>query len=170
MATAGTRNIVADLVSGQTAVPEPADFSLVLGGPLYQMWRRSRLAGDALQLLHRRIVVLMVVAWAPLLALSVAQGTAWGGSVALPFLYDIELHVRLLLALPLLVVAELVVHRRMRPVVAQFVQRGLIPDSELTRFRAAVSSAMTPERHCRVGKSRRIHYTWREFSPRSPLL
>ena len=44
--------------------------------------------------------------------------------------------------MPLLVVAELVVHRRMRPVVAQFVERGLIPDSELAAFREAVSSAM----------------------------
>ena len=39
-------------------------------------------------------------------------------------------------------VAELVVHRRMRPVVAQFVERGLIPDSELATFDAAISSAM----------------------------
>jgi hypothetical protein len=67
-------------------VAEPADFSLVLGGPLYQLWRRSRLAGDTLQLLNRRIVVLTVLTWVPLLALSVAQGHAWGGSVALPFL------------------------------------------------------------------------------------
>jgi hypothetical protein len=50
--------------------------------------------------------------------------------------------VRLLLAVPLLVVAELVVHQRMRTVVAQFLQRGLIPDSELATFREAVSSAM----------------------------
>jgi hypothetical protein len=114
----------------------------VLGGPLYQLWRRSHLAGDSLQLLHRRVIVLTVLAWAPLLALSVAQGHAWGGRVALPFLYDIETHVRLLLALPLLVVAELIVHQRMRPVVAQFLDRRLIPDSALATFREAVSSAI----------------------------
>ena len=27
-----------------SARPDPYDFSLVLGGPLYQLWRRSRLA------------------------------------------------------------------------------------------------------------------------------
>ena len=142
MATAGTPTVVSDLVNAAPAVTEPADFSLVLGGPLFQLWRKGRLAGDALQLLHRRIVVLTVVAWVPLLALSVAQGAAWGGSVALPFLYDVETHLRFLLALPLLVVAELVVHRRMRPVVEQFVQRGLIPDSLMATFREAISSAM----------------------------
>ena len=35
---------------------EAADFSLVLGGPLFQLWRRSRLVGNALELLHRRII------------------------------------------------------------------------------------------------------------------
>ena len=121
---------------------EPANFSLVIGGPLYQMWRRTRLVGDALQLLRRRMIVLTVLAWVPLLVLSIAEGHAGGSSVALPFLYDVELHVRLLLALPLLIVAELIVHRRMRPVVLQFVERGLIPDSARARFDAAITSAM----------------------------
>ena len=122
---------------------EPPDFSLVLGGPLYQLWRRTRLAGDTLQLTHRRIVVLTLIAWVPLLALSVAEGHAWGGNVALPFLFDVEMHVRLLLALPLLVAAELVVHRRMRPVVRQFVDRDLVPAAGRPQFDAAKASAMS---------------------------
>ncbi|MCM3881021.1 MAG: hypothetical protein ND807_13005, partial [Vicinamibacterales bacterium] len=102
------------------------DFSLVLGGPLYQIWRRAHLTGDALQLLRRRIFVQTALAWVPLLALSIVEGHAWGGNVALTFLRDVELHVRLLVALPLLVAAELVVHRRLRPVVREFLERGLI--------------------------------------------
>jgi hypothetical protein len=137
------RNRVGDVSPAiEPRMNEPADFSLVLGGPLYQLWRRTRLTGDGLQLLRRRIVVVTVLAWAPLLLLSVAEGHAWGASVALPFLYDVELHVRLLLAIPLLIVAELVVHRRMRVVVLQFLERGLIPDSGRARFDAAIASAM----------------------------
>src|SRR5262249_39119461 len=45
------------------------------------------------------------------------------------------------LALPLLVVAELVVHQRMRPVVRQFVERNLIAETSLTRFDDARRSA-----------------------------
>ena len=97
-------------------VKEPADFSLVLGGPLFQLCRRTRLAGDALQLLSRRVVVLTLLAWAPLLALSIVEGHAWGGGVKLTFLHDVEMHARLLLALPLLIVAELFVHQRLDPV------------------------------------------------------
>ena len=123
-------------------VTEPVDFSLVLGGPLFQLWRRSHLVGDALELLHRRIVAFVVLAWVPLLLLSIAEGHAWGGSVALPFLYDLELQVRLLVALPLLILAEWVVHERMRPVVQQFVARGLIPDAARATFDAAIASAL----------------------------
>src|SRR5687767_12353824 len=122
-------------------IMNPADFSLVLGGPLFQLWQRTRLAGDALQLLHRRIVVLTALAWAPLMALTLVEGNAWSG-VALPFLKDVELQVRLLVAVPMLIVAELVVHRRMRPVVGQFVDRGLIPESARETFHDAVASAM----------------------------
>ncbi len=121
---------------------EPEDFSLVLGGPLYQLWRRSRVAGDALQLLHRRIILLATVAWLPLLLLSIVEGNAWGGRVQLPFLNDVEMHLRLLLALPLLIFAELVVHQRLRPVVRQFLDRQLIPATSRARFDAAVAAAM----------------------------
>lgn len=121
---------------------EPADFSLVLGGPLYQLWRRTRLAGAELQLVRRRVMVLTLLAWAPLLVLSVAEGHAWGAGVKLSFLHDVELHVRLLVALPLLIVAELVFHEQMRTVVMEFLERGLIPDSQRLRFDAAIATAI----------------------------
>jgi hypothetical protein len=46
-----------------------------------------------------------------------------------------------LVTLPLLIVAELVVHQRMRFVVPQFLERNLIPESALPRFDAAIASA-----------------------------
>jgi len=128
--------------SNESRAAAPPDFSLVLGGPLYQLWRRSRLSGDALELLHRRILVLTAVAWAPLLLLSVVEGTAWGGRVTLTFLHDVALHARLLVALPLLVLAELVVNRRMGVTVRQFLDRGLIPDAARAKFDACIESAM----------------------------
>ena len=109
---------------------------------MYQLWRGTRLADDAMEMLQRRIITMAAVAWVPLLLLSILQGHAWGDSVALPFLYDVDLHVRLLIALPLLVVAELVVHQRMRPVVGLFLERGLIPKAARPQFDAAVASAI----------------------------
>ena len=127
---------------GETPPQDPYDFSVVLGGPLYQIVRRAHLSGDALDLLRRRIVVIPLFAWLPLLILSALAGRAWGDAVRVPFLADIEVHARFLLALPLLIVAELVVHQRMRPVVRQFLERGLIPDTSRARFNAAVASAL----------------------------
>jgi hypothetical protein len=129
-------------VFSEEALREPGDFSLVLGGPLFQLLRRSHLSGDALELMRRRIIIIPLLAWLPLLVLSALEGQALGGNVAVPFLLDVDAHVRFLVALPLLIVAELVVHQRMRFVVRQFLERNLIPESALSRFEAAIASAL----------------------------
>jgi hypothetical protein len=95
------------------------DFSLVLGGPLYQLLRRARLTDDALMLQRRRIAVISLVAWLPLLVLVALGGRLLGG-VAVPFLMDVDVHVKFLLVVPLLIVAELVVHQRMRALPVMF--------------------------------------------------
>ena len=122
--------------------PEEANFSLILGGPLFQLLRRAHLCGDVADLLWRRIIALTLIAWLPLLVLSIVEGHAWGDSVKVPFLLDVDVHARFLLALPLLVLAELVVHQRMRLVVGTFVNRGLVPADARGRFDAAIAAAM----------------------------
>ena len=101
------------------------DFSLVLGGPLYQMYLRSRLIGPPTDLLERRIIAFIVITWLPLLALTLAGGTAFAG-VTVPFLVDIDVHIRLLVVLPLLIGAEVLVHQRIRATISQFIDRGII--------------------------------------------
>jgi hypothetical protein len=95
-----------------------------------------------MELLRRRITFLVLITWMPLFLLSVVEGRAWGQSVKLPFLLDVDVNARFLLALPLFVVAELVVHERMRTVVGAFVNRGLVPEEARARFGAAITSAM----------------------------
>ncbi len=118
-----------------------SDFSVVLGGPLFQLLRRAHLANDALMLVRQRVIVITLIAWLPLLVLSTLEGHLVGGGAAVPFLFDFEVHVRFLVALPLLIIAELVVHRRMQPLVQQFLERNLIPASAMSRFEAAIASA-----------------------------
>ena len=124
------------------AASDPYDFSVVLGGPLFQLARRTHLAGDALELLRRRLVAGCLITWLPLLVLSVLWGAAWGGPLRVPFLADLDVHIRFLIALPLLIVAEMVVHQRMRPVIRQFLERDLIAEASRERFDAAVASAL----------------------------
>lgn len=120
---------------------DPCDFSLVLGGPLYQLFRRSHLAGDALELLRRRVVTLSLFAWVPLFILSLLEGRLWDGGVTVPFLRDVDVYVKFFVALPLMVIAELVVHQRIRPVARQFLDRKLIPENSREAFDAALRSA-----------------------------
>lgn len=122
---------------------EPPDFSLVMGGPIFQLFRRSHLAGDHMELLARRILLITVIAWLPLLLLSAVGGHLLGASVQLPFLRDIEAHVRLLVALPVLIAAELLVHSRLRPIVKAFLARRIVRQQDLPKFVAAIDSAMT---------------------------
>src|SRR5215471_17722355 len=82
------------------------DFSLVLGGPLFQLLRASHLEGDALELLNRRVVAAILLTWVPLLVLTLFASHAQ----QVPFLHDIEVHVRFLVSLPVLIGAELLVH------------------------------------------------------------
>lgn len=120
---------------------EQTDFSLVLGGPLYQLFRRVHLSGNTLELVRRRVIAGVLLAWVPLLLLSALEGKLLGVTAAVPFLLDMEVHVRFLVALPLLIAAELVVHQRMRLVVKQFLERKVIPEGDRTRFDAAIAAA-----------------------------
>jgi hypothetical protein len=120
---------------------EPNDFSLVLGGPLFQLFRRSHLTGDSLDLVYRRLLIITLVAWLPLFLLATLSSSA-GSLGRLSFLHDVEVHVRFLIALPILVAAELIVHARIRPVVRNFVERRIVLPEDLSRFHRAIESAI----------------------------
>jgi len=125
-----------------TATARPPDFSLVLGGPLFQLYQCLHLSGPALEFLRRRVMAIMLFVWLPLLLLSGLQRHAFGGSVEIPFLHDIEANARFLVALPALIIAEVVVHRRISPLVRRFVERRIVVSEDLPAFDAAVNSAL----------------------------
>ena len=117
------------------------DLSLVLGGPLYNLYLCARLSTPPLGLVRRRAVVLSLACWLPLLLLSLSQGHALGG-VPVPFLLDVEVHSRFLAALPLLIVAELIAHKRIVVVVRQFLERHIIAPEDRASFAEIISSTM----------------------------
>jgi hypothetical protein len=117
------------------------DFSLVLGGPLFQLFRKAHLVGDAMELLYRRVVVITAIAWVPLLLLSLWERFA-GRVVEVSFLRDVEVHARFLVALPVLIFAELIVHSRLTPAVRRFVERRIVIPEDLPRFDRAIESAV----------------------------
>jgi hypothetical protein len=119
----------------------PKDFDLVSGGPLYEIWRRTRLSDRELDLLHRRALATAALTWLPLLLLSAIEGRAWVSGSAISFLQDIEVHARMLVAIPLIMLTEVWAHRELPPIVRRFVLDGLVIPAERPRFDAAIESA-----------------------------
>jgi hypothetical protein len=128
-------------MSAPAILQEEPDFSLVLGGPLFQIFRRAHLSGTALELLRRRVLTISLFAWLPLVVLSSIEGHLLG-SQYLTFLRDVDLHVRFLVALPVLILAELPVHRRLRSVVKCFLNRGVVTQVDTPKFYAALGTTM----------------------------
>jgi hypothetical protein len=119
---------------------EHEDFSVVLGGPLYQFCMRTRLMRPTLGWVNRRITVSLLLTWVPLALLSALSGTLASG-VAVPFLLDLT-NLRLLVALPLMIGAEVFIHRRMRKVAQNFIDHGLISPTDQPRFEALIARTM----------------------------
>jgi hypothetical protein len=122
------------------APQEQPDFSLVAGGPIFQMLVRAHLEGPGLELIYRRVVVITLLAWLPLAVLSAIEGHLYGSQM-LSFVRDVESHVRLLVALPVLVYAELEIHRRIAPVLRRFVERRIVAPEEVPALQAAIVAA-----------------------------
>lgn len=113
------------------------EFSLVVGGPLYQLLIRARLLRPPFEGMQRGMVVIPALAWLPLLVLTLMEGTAVGG-VRVPFLQDIEAYARFLIAMPILIGAELVVHRHLRRVIWNLRERNIVPAAAMPQFEAAL--------------------------------
>ena len=116
------------------------DFSLVQGDPVFRFFRKVHLSGDHLELLYRRLFAVTLIAWVPLLLLD-SLGSQADGIGRLSFLHDVEVQVRFLVALPVLIGAELIVHSRIRLVVGRFVERRIVREEDLPRFEAAIEAS-----------------------------
>jgi hypothetical protein len=120
---------------------EPPDFILAMGGPLKRAFSRSHTTIPVPQLLRRQAAISVLVCWVPLALLSLVQGHFMGG-IGLSFIRDIVTHVRFLVALPVLILAEMIVDQRIRPIMRRFAQRHVVPPDELPKFYAAINTAV----------------------------
>lgn len=118
-----------------------SQFSLVLGGPLYQFYLRTFLAKSPLHLYKRRILCVTLFTWLPLFIFSMIAGLAFKG-VKVPFFYDIEIHLRFLVALALFIAAEPIVHQAIRVMIQQFYERNIIALHDHPKFNHIILQAM----------------------------
>src|ERR1700751_5871397 len=124
-----------------STAPDLRKLSVIEGGPLDRLHLRLGLMKLQRPLIVRRALVFSLVAWLPLLILSALQGTLLT-NVKIPFLYDPSAYIRFLFAVPLLIVAEVVIGPRMAAGTSQFVTSGLIPEDRHQDFDAAIIDAI----------------------------
>ncbi|MGB7439392.1 MAG: hypothetical protein WBQ61_24550 [Candidatus Acidiferrum sp.] len=121
--------------------PNAKEFSIVEGGPLHRIQLRLGLMKDRAPRIMRRAMIFALVAWLPLLILSAVQGVLVT-NVKIPFLYDPAAYSRFLLAVPLLIVAEVVIGPRIAEATSQFIASGLIREDQYPDFDAAVVNGL----------------------------
>lgn len=114
------------------------NFSITRGGPLHWIMVQLRHAGGERQLVVRRALGMVMLTWLPLLILSAIDGEAYGSHVRIPFLRDIAVNVRLLIAAPILILAESGVDKRWHILVLEFLKSRLVGEKELPAFEAII--------------------------------
>jgi hypothetical protein len=114
------------------------ELSLIEGGPGNALMKKLRLIRPEIgSASARTAIILAAVTWLPLLVLSVIEGLALRGA-RIPFLYDIAAHTRFLVAVPILVLAEIPIGRRLRGITRQFFNAGLVREEEQKQFASHV--------------------------------
>ena len=118
-----------------TSVP----VSLDSGGLVSNALGRVGLVRNGSLRVGRASAIVVVVTWLPLLILTAIDGSLLVG-VEVPFLRDPEVHARLLLALPLLLVSELIVITAMRRCLAEVKDRGILAPGSDEALRDAIAT------------------------------
>ena len=124
-----------------SSVLDMRKLSVVEGGPLDRLQLRLGLMKLQRPLIVRRAMIFALIAWLPLLILSTLQGLLLK-NVRIPFLYDPSAHIRFLLSVPLLIVAEVVIGSRIVAATSHFITSGLIPEDRYQDFDAAIVDAI----------------------------
>src|SRR5579864_3212338 len=111
------------------------------GGPVQQIVQRVALRLGLELTVRVRIVGFLLITWVPLLLFALLEGRALGVSPKESLLLDFGTYARFFLAVPLLIVAELVVGPRLREAGLQFVQSGFIRPDDHAAFDQAIARA-----------------------------
>jgi hypothetical protein len=127
----------------------PVTVSIASGGLMFRALRRVGVAsGDGVRP-GRGILLVFLLGWLPLAVLTLLEGTFSGTAVEVPFLRDPSVHARLLVAVPLLFVAEATVSRAAQRLFEIVRERGLVAEDMRPALDARVEQ-LARERDSRV--------------------
>ena len=110
------------------------------GGPPLRLQRSLGLVKPEQPRIFRRALFAATIAWVPLALATAAHSFFRGDGSVNWFFSDFSIHARYLIALPALLFAERDCIPQLEKIVRHFVDIGLVTDSDLPRYRAAVDS------------------------------
>ena len=93
--------------------------------------------------IRRRMLLVVLVAWLPLILLALLQSLWLRVDHVTPLLWEIGVHARYLLAAPLLVLAEAACVPHLNAIVRHFIGSGLVDERDRGRFGDAVAGTRT---------------------------
>lgn len=119
-----------------------SDRGLFQGGPPIGIQRWLGLVPPGPVRVGNRIVLAILVAWLPLLLLAAVQDWTGDTGALRSFLSDFSIHARMLVAVPLLILAEALCIPRLGGIVNHFLETGMVQDKDRPRFDGAVNSTL----------------------------
>jgi hypothetical protein len=122
--------------------PSSMHNSLVRGGYSFHVASRMGFEPPTTHKRLTKVLLLLLVTWAPLVILSFLSGHAWSHSVKEPLLFDPVIYSRFLFVVPLLELAQVVVEASLGMQMRQFLKSGLVPEHERPEFLEAQAAAV----------------------------
>lgn len=121
---------------------DSVQFALGLEGSLlYQFGFKTGLLKKPLLQYKYRTPIICLFAWLPLFILSLFSGVAFSGA-EVPFIYDIDTHIRFLISLSLLISADIITNKTLERIVRQFINCNVIAPNDRKKFASFIASAM----------------------------
>jgi len=118
---------------------QASEFSLMQGGTFYKLNVWLKLCGPNLEFAERKMIALIAITWVPLFILSSLHDPI--PDLKVPFLYNIEVHIRFLIALPTFIFAEVVANNRIRTLIKQFTLRNIVVPEDVPLLNKAIKKA-----------------------------
>jgi hypothetical protein len=116
------------------------DLSITHGGLFYRLELFLKFINRNDPRVARRAVFLAAICWVPLFTLSALQGDAGNGPSS--FIADIAAHARMLLAVPILIIAENIVDDRFAIIAAYFPNSNIIKENDIPAYEELLSSTL----------------------------
>jgi hypothetical protein len=109
-------------------------FSLVQGGPPYHIQHKLGLIPSRGLGVPRRVLFFILLTWAPIMAWAIVSRRLFPGLAPEPLLQHFGVHVRCLVAIPLLIAAEAVAEAISQRIFPYFVTSGIVTETQEPRF------------------------------------